>query len=172
MNGQVFAGTVDGTCVLKLVGSLRCLEPDSIAQSEAMNAFLDQCFASGEFHHFLVDLSETEAIDSTNLGVIARIAQHTRAHDLPKASIVTTRPEITRLLSTMGFDYVFIIIDHPVRVPKSIEELPSVGPTDIEIARLVLRAHEALSALNEHNRTAYKLVVDLLRKELGESQST
>lgn len=166
MNGQVYAGSVDGTCILKLVGSLRCVEADTIAQSEAMNEFLDQCFASDDFRHFLVDLSETDAIDSTNLGIIARIAQHTRARNLPKASIVTTRPEITRLLSTMGFDYVFIIIDNPARIPNAVEELPTVSPTDLEIARLVLRAHEALSALNEHNRTAFKSVIDLLRKEL------
>jgi len=161
-------GAVDGTCVIKLVGSMRCVEVDSIAQSEAMNAFLDQCFESGDYAHFLVDLSETDAIDSTNLGIIARIAQHTRAHDLPKASIVTTRPDITRVLSTMGFDYVFIIIDNLERIPTAVEELPTVGPTDIEVARLVLRAHEALSALNEHNRTAFKSVVELLRKELEE----
>jgi len=168
VNGHVMAGAVDGTCIIKLVGSLRCVEAESIAQSEAMNAYLDQCFASGDFRHFLVDLSETEAIDSTNLGIIARIAQHTRANALPKASIVTTRPEITRLLSTMGFDYVFIIIDNLARVPNAVEELPTVSPSDIEVARLVLRAHEALSALNEHNRTAFKSVVELLRKELEE----
>jgi len=162
------AGAVEKTCVIKLVGSLRCVEVDSIAQSEALNAFLDQSFASGIYQHFLVDLSETDAIDSTNLGIIARIAQHTRAHDLPKAGIITTRPEISRLLSTMGFDYVFIIIDSPMRVPNPIEELPSVRPTEIEIARLVLRAHEALSALNDENRTAFKSVVELLRKELEE----
>lgn len=168
--GQVLAGTHDGTCVLKMVGTMRAIEPEAAAQTEAMNAFLDRAFAEGTYRRFLIDLSETESIDSTNLGVIARIAQHTRSHALPKASIVTTRPEITRLLSTMGFDYVFIIIDHPVRVPRAFEELTTVSPTDLEVARLVLRAHENLSALNEHNRTAFKSVVELLRKKVEDAE--
>ncbi len=148
-----------GVYVLKLVGEVRLSSCSSIDQAiEAIT--LDPAFAT-----LVVDLSETTLIDSTTLGLLAKLAVQAKqkSHFLP--SIVSVNPDITRILMTMGFDTVFLIMREPASTNQELIELPVKELEEQELRSRVLCAHKMLMDLNEHNREQFKDLVSVLEQE-------
>jgi len=67
--GQVFHGTYKGVEVLCYKGEIR--HTLCVALDRYINALLTNAHLLG----FVIDLSGTESIDSTNLGILARLAR-------------------------------------------------------------------------------------------------
>jgi hypothetical protein len=63
----------------------------------------------------VIDLTETRSIDSTTLGLLAKLSILSRQKVGLLPTVVTTHEDITRLLQSMGFDQVFNIVDRPCR---------------------------------------------------------
>ena len=55
-------------------------------------------FGDGEISSILIDLTQTDYIDSTALGMIAKTASFLQMHNQRKPIILSTNPDITRLL--------------------------------------------------------------------------
>ena len=66
--GRILVGNGDGTYLMKLVGDVR------LRLGAAVDEFLDRMFQDRGFRSVVVDLSATEGIDSTSLGVLARLS--------------------------------------------------------------------------------------------------
>jgi anti-anti-sigma factor len=82
-------------CFLKFTGHI------TYTTSPDLDRFLVGLFGKPDFLNILVDLSETSGIDSTNLGLLARIARFTLDQLGKKTVVVSTRPDINRVLDTM-----------------------------------------------------------------------
>lgn len=162
---KILQAECSGVYVLKLVGEVRlnfCSTIDSAI--EAMTS--DPDFAS-----IVVDLSETTLIDSTTLGLLARLAIQAKqkSHFLP--SIVSTNPDITRVIETMGFENVYLILREPVESNQHLTELSPQDITEEELRTNVLNAHKVLMNLNEHNHEQFKDLVATLEGDLEEHAS-
>ncbi|MDE0008066.1 MAG: STAS domain-containing protein [Gammaproteobacteria bacterium] len=154
--GRIFAANRDGAYVMKFVGDVRlnlCI---------AVDEFLDRMFNDPEFRSVLVDLSTTEGIDSTSLGMLAKLSNRTRESERPTPVLVSTNPDITRLLLTMGFDDVFQIIEEPLEHESQLGELPGAELGAEDLRSRVLEAHRTLMGMNEHNRLEFKDLVATL----------
>ncbi len=170
MRGNIRYGVHDKVCVLKLSGELAYGAPESIALSRALDTFLDHVAEEHQAQRFVIDMTDTEYIDSTNLGLLARIARIAAAEGGVKPHIITTRPPVTRTLETMGFRHLFQLIENDDGVPEPDAELPGIPEGERETARTVLRAHRALAGMNEHNAETFRPVIELLERELHEGR--
>lgn len=158
-NGAIYYAKRDATYVVKFVGDIRC------TMGCALDEFLDHLFGRNDFDTITIDLSEASTIDSTNLGLLAKVANfmHGRFHRKPL--LISTNGDINAVLDSMGFDDVFELCrkDGDGRL-QSGEPLEIAEPSKHAMARTMLDAHRTLSDLNENNRQEFKSVIGALRK--------
>ena len=67
-NGKLLVAEKDGVHVLKFVGDVR------VTLGPTIDAFLTSLLETVDFKSVIIDLTETEGIDSTSLGFIAKIS--------------------------------------------------------------------------------------------------
>ncbi|MGB5179284.1 MAG: STAS domain-containing protein, partial [Gammaproteobacteria bacterium] len=67
-NGNVLHASHDDVHVLRFIGDIR------YPLSPSIDRYLEQIFAGPKPAGFVIDLTETDSIDSTNLGLLARLA--------------------------------------------------------------------------------------------------
>jgi anti-anti-sigma factor len=166
------ARSSEGIHVLRLLGEVR------YPLAPALDAWLRRVFEAGPAPAgFVIDLSQTEALDSTHLGLLARLNTRLRQAGAPRATLVTGRPDITEVLLSMGFDEEFHLV-HPDGRPAVLEgqtiaegAADDADADDETMARTVLEAHRALMALNERNREQFKDVVAILELEQAQRGS-
>jgi hypothetical protein len=85
-------------------------------------------------------------------------------------TVVSTRPDITRLLVSMGLDDVLQIITEPLEHKEQLGELERKHASEEDLRQRVIEAHQALMSLNESNREAFKDLVSTLEGSPGPSQ--
>ena len=106
--GRIQFAEQDGTFVLKFVGEVR------LTLCSALDATIERIFTALNFNAIVIDLTETRSIDSTTLGLLAKLSILSRQKTGLLPTVVTTHEDITRLLESMGFDQVFNIIGKPI----------------------------------------------------------
>ena len=154
--GRILVADHDGMYLIKFVGDVR------VNLCAAVDDFLAEMFRDEDFKSVLVDLTATQGIDSTSLGILAKLS--IKASDLHgfTPTLVSTNADITRVLRTVGFDDVFHIVERPLVDESQIAELPR-GETSVEdLRRRVLEAHRALMGLNESNQEKFRDLVATL----------
>lgn len=161
-DGNVYYAEQDGTGVIRFEGAIR------YTLANALERFLDDLFARNQFSRLIVDLSDTESIDSTGLGLLARIANGVRRRDGSRPLLFSPQTDINTLISSICLDSAFTLYDCPPP-PLTGAALPPGDPSEIEVAQTILEAHRLLSEINDANRTQFQSVVEAFEKELGKS---
>lgn len=154
--GHILVANGDGTYLMKFVGDVR------LSLGAAADQFLDRMLQDANLRSVLVDLSATESIDSTALGVLARLSVLAQTRMGCRPTLVSTRRDITRVLNAMGFDSVFHIVEAPLEDERQLGELPAGDLSADELRRRVLAAHRTLMKLNDDNREAFEDLVATL----------
>ncbi|HCJ29152.1 MAG TPA: anti-anti-sigma factor [Pseudomonas sp.] len=156
--GKIQFAEQDGTFVLKFVGEIR------LTLCSALDATIEKIFSSLDFSSIVIDLTESRSIDSTTLGLLAKLSILSRQKVGMLPTLVTTHADITRLLQSMGFDQVFNIVDQPLPSPERLADLPSQDQSEEIVKNKVLEAHRILMSLNESNREAFRDLVTALER--------
>ena len=154
--GKIQFAEQDGTFVLKFVGEVR------LTLCSTLDATIEKIFTALNFSAIVIDLTETSSVDSTTLGLMAKLSILSRQKIGLLPTVVTTNADITRLLQSMGFDQVFNIVDTPVPCPDCLDDLPSQDQSEELVRAKVLEAHRILMGLNESNREAFHDLVNAL----------
>lgn len=152
----------NGTYVLKLRGDVR------VPLCTTLEAFVEQhVLLDDQLRTVLIDLTETESIDSTALGLLAKIAVAMQAKQLGRPVIFCINPDIKRILSSMGFDQVFRILRSTAVQRDTLDELPmdAITVTDDEMTQRIIDAHRTLMSLNDNNEECFRNLVDALEHE-------
>lgn len=154
--GQILVADHSGVYVIKMTGDVR------LTLCISFDQFIDTMLATANFTSVLFDLSEAEAVDSTTLGLMAKISLLAQEKRNIKPVILATNASIQRILETMGFADIFIIVDK-----LDIELSPDKKLTVIEcdekmVKEKVIEAHKILMGLNEQNRETFKNLVNML----------
>ena len=129
----------------------------------SLDHFLESMFSDPDFKTVLIDLTETEGIDSTSLGLLAKISvkMQQQFHLLP--TILSINEDITRILLSMGFDKVFILIrEYSSGNAPLLKEVPEILGSEEDVKNTVLNAHKTLMDLNEKNRATFSELVSSL----------
>ena len=156
---KILQAEKQGIYVLKFIGEIRlnlCSTLDNLVETITQ----DPAFKTA-----VIDLTETEIIDSTTLGLLAKIAMaaEKRSHFLP--TLISTNPDVTRIITSMGFDKIFIIVKEPASRIEELEEIPVLKASEQQVRDKVLDAHRVLMGLNSKNREEFKNLVQALECE-------
>jgi len=154
--GSIFFARQGSNYVLKFVGEVR------LTLCTSLDRHLEQMLAVGDIEHILVDLTETETIDSTTLGLIAKLAVFARRLSLEAPTLVSTNEDITRILLTMGFDRIFLLLDTLPTSLVDLQRVPFVQESEATVRERIIDAHKVLMSLNESNREAFTDLVATL----------
>ncbi len=155
--GKILATKFNQIPVLKLVGDVRVL------MSSTIDNYFASLYSRADLEAMIVDLTETTGIDSTALGLLAKMAIQLRNRFNVKPSIISTNPDITKILKGMSFDIIFDIIEEPLSEEVKFGELNHVSEPENVIKQKVIVAHQALMALSEDNKLEFQDLVNALK---------
>lgn len=156
--GKIQFAEQDGTFVLKFTGEVR------LTLCSALDATIEHIFSALNFSSIVIDLTETQSIDSTTLGLLAKLSILSRQRIGLLPMLTTSNPDILRLLDSMGFDQVFNIVETILPCPDCLTDLPPQDQSETEVRSRVLEAHRVLMGLNESNRNAFRDLVSALER--------
>jgi len=157
--GHIYVAEHDGVNVIKMVGDVRltlCISFDN---------FIQHMFADTHFASVVFDLRQAEALDSTTLGLMAKIAItcQNQFHLVPL--VVSPDAGINRLLESMGLEEIFEIVRYAEEELGVAQELPATELDAKNTKDKVLEAHRILMSLNEENEAEFRDLVECLEQE-------
>ncbi len=154
--GKILVAEHQGAYMIKLVGDVR------VTWCASFDDYLQAMFSDQQFSSIFVDLSDVEGIDSTTLGLLAKLAIEADRHYHHQPTIYSPQPSISLLLDSMGFDAVFTITQHQDQLWNNAEKLDQCSSSDEEARDKVIEAHKVLMSLNDDNRLKFEELVSTL----------
>ena len=164
---HAYYGHVDGAAVLRLTGPVR------FVAAQALRHFVDDRMSIDD-GGIVLDLRSIDCIDSTGMGLLARIGRASLRLGR-RASIVCGDRDITTTLRSAAFDELFVMLDaYPFDdEAATLAEVPLDGRPgttgDLGLGRIILEAHRDLASLSDRNLEAYREVIAALEADLRAS---
>ena len=159
MTGQILVANTDGAYVIRLTGDVRmvlCLSFDK---------FINAMFEDPLFHTVVFDLRATVAVDSTTLGLMAKIALRCIKAKMNRPVLLSDSAGMLRLLDSMGFDEIFVVSDCCASAAIELPELVCEEGWEECFKRQVVDAHKVLMSLNEYNHQLFQALVESLQEK-------
>lgn len=156
--GQILVADHLGVYIIKMIGDVR------LTLCISFDKFINAMLAELNFSSVLFDLSEAEAVDSTTLGLMAKISLLAQEKRGITPLILATNASIQRILQTMGFADIFTIVDK-LEVEFSPEKnLTAIECDENQVKEKVIEAHKILMGLNANNHETFRNLVAMLEK--------
>jgi len=153
----------DGNYYLRFIGDVR------VTFCTTLNTYLEQLFKADDIRSVAVDLRMAAAVDSTTLGLLAKLALYVNRNAKLKPLLIVEDESMIRLIQSMGLDDIFSLADAFPDQQGALEEL-ELSHADTEMARVkVIDAHRTLMKLNNRNMDAFSDLVKRLETEANES---
>ena len=164
INGHVTHAEKDGVHVFRYYGRAEYWV------APALQHYMDEVVEAGS-RGVVFDLTQAERLDSTNLGLLARMANRVRHAGGPKCIIVSTREDINSVLWSMGFDRIFDLVTEPPdfsgRTGSGPAErnVPLAQASAAELKQAMLEAHRALAGMSSRGEVEFRDVVACLERD-------
>ena len=159
-----YYGQLTDTSVLRLAGQIR------YTLARRLRAFVDDVIAPAGCNTVFIDLRLVDFIDSTGLGMVARIGRLTLESRGRRAAIVVAPGDVEVTLRSAGFDELFVMLaEFPYDPGVGLREIPLVDLAlshDNQMGHLILDAHRDLAAVSEESRVTFRQVIDSLEADL------
>lgn len=155
-NGKIRYAEQDGSFVLQCLGDVR------LSYCAVLNDTIEQRLAAGHFHSVIIDLNQVTSIDSTTLGLLAKLSILSRQKFGMLPTLASTNQDISQQLDAMGFASVFNIVQSLQPCPQCLTDLPEQPQTAEVVRERVLEAHRILMELNANNRESFRDLVSIL----------
>ena len=160
-SGNILVADHQGVYVIKMSGDVR------LTLCISFDEFIESIFNRDDFCTVLFDLGDATGLDSTTLGLIAKLAIKSESQKQIKPLIICHNPAIQRLLVTMGLDELCQLIAKPPEDYCQIADFVALTPGNVDNEALVkakvLESHCVLMELNENNRETFKDLVQTLK---------
>ena len=154
--GQILVADHQGVYVIKMLGDVR------LTLCISFDQFIDAMFSDAEFTSVLFDLSEAEAVDSTTLGLMAKISILGQERRRMMPVIWASNSSIQRILQTMGFADIFTIVDQLDAPALAATPLNCEFCDEALVKEKVLESHRILMKLNQSNSDTFSNLVKML----------
>ena len=154
--GKILAAHHNGAYVIRLVGDVR------LTLCTTIDEYFQGMFDDPDFASVWVDLCDAEGIDSTTLGLLAKVSIRARERFGYRPVIISTNESITRLITSMGFDIVFDIRTEAIAGDDDLRALAATASSEEGVRARVIAAHRVLMGLNEDNRAKFQELVTTL----------
>ncbi len=165
-DGVLYAFT-DSSCIIKLVGAVKYT---TIAAD--FERFIDELVEREDVTSVVIDMRECTYIDSTDLGILARITiSQTQKGAQQPILLYTEGSDIGAILNDVGFGRVFnMMLDHEL-ASVDLQKIEANGSKDdLEVAKMMLNAHQLLIDLDDGNGEKFSTVVDIMKQNVDDMQ--
>ena len=152
--GKILVSDNQGNYLLKFLGDVR------VTLCGSLNRHMETIFGRQDVKNVIVDMLEAEGLDSTTLGLMAKLGLHCRKEYGINVQVFCQNPSILRTLDCMGLEEIFDIIQEVPAINAELHSIESVSPEVDEIRRQVVEAHRLLMELNPDNSKEF---IDLIR---------
>lgn len=162
--GTIKIAEHEGVFVIKLEGDVRltlCLSFDE---------FIEDILKQPNYSSVIFDLTKAQAIDSTTLGLMAKVSIKAGHHGHDSPLVVSSNPSITRILVSMGFDDIFRLVDQSEfdngkQSSLDVIVISEKNGNESEVQKKVLEAHQILMEMNDKNNESFKDLVETLEAQ-------
>lgn len=160
--GTILVADHQGAFAIKLIGDVR------VTLCASFDEFVEQMLQASDFSSVIINLEEAEGIDSTTLGLLAKVSILARERYSYTPVIVSTNDSITRLLTSMGFDAVFDLHTSALETDTELAALDTCNCSEDGVREKVIEAHKILMGLNEENKARFEALVTTLERDRAE----
>ena len=152
--GKILVSDKDGNYLIKFSGDVR------VNLCGSLNHHMAAIFGSTDVQHVVIDMLEAECVDSTTLGLIAKLALHSRKEYNINMQLFCQNPSILRTLDCMSFDEIIDICQEVTDIDADLHVIETVNSDIDEVRRQVLEAHKLLTQLSPDSSKEF---TDLIR---------
>lgn len=156
--GKILAASHQGTYAIRLVGDVR------LTLCTTIDEYFQLMFDDPEFASVWVDLCDAQGIDSTTLGLLAKLALQVKDKFGFQPAIYSCDPGINRLLKSMGFQQLFELHEEACRNLENISEIPTVQGSEQAVKEKVIEAHRVLMEISDENRARFRDLMSALER--------
>lgn len=157
--GKILAADYRHMAMLKFVGEVR------VVMSSTLDNYCNSLYRRAILDAMVVDMSETRSIDSTALGMLAKMSIQLRNRFNVMPTIISPNPDITRILRSMSFDMICNIVASPPKQQAQYSELKLQTESESTVRDKVIDAHLTLMAMSEENRLEFQDLVSALKQQ-------
>jgi anti-anti-sigma factor len=158
--GQILISDKADHYLIKLVGDVR------LTLSGSLNRYMDVLFGNNNVQSVVVDMLDAKAVDSTTLGLIAKLGLHCREQYQMNVKLFCQNPSIIRTLECMSFDEIIDIFQQsPDEFDAELRCLDAVTSEVDEVRQQVLEAHKLLIKLNPKNGAEFTDLINALEAD-------
>ena len=158
--GNILSVRKDDVCFIQLTGKV------TYTASARFDHLINEVTTDKGISDIVLDVNQATYIDSTNLGLMAKVARFMLGTFHRKPVILCDNHDINVILASMGFDTVFEIISKSISERLDFETAPHIEQNHKERIHMILGAHRVLMEMNNRNRETFKPVVEAFEKEL------
>jgi len=152
MDGVILTTRSENVEYIKFLGTVR------YSHCAGLESHINHLFETNDFDEIVIDLEQAEILDSTALGLLARVAIELKKSSDSKPVIFLKSGELSNILKRVCFDQVFtIILDDNMKASGEFRELPSHSENERQVLQRVIDAHRDLAKLDKQNE---KLLVN------------
>ena len=150
----------NGAYVIRFQGDIRLTLSASVD-----DYFSDMC-KDPDFVSVWFDLGDVDGLDSTTLGILAKLAIKIRKNFGFSPAIFSSQPGITRLLRSMEFHKLFDLREECCITSEAPRDLPMVNDDEIKLRDKVIEAHKVLMNISHENEVKFKNLVTSLEQAI------
>ena len=154
----MLAASHDGAYVIRLQGDVR------LTLCTTIDDYIQHMFDDPEFASVWVDLCDAQGIDSTTLGLLAKLAIRTREQFGFSPAIYSCEPGINRLLKSMGFQRLFELHEESCHSDDTVTDISVVDGSEAAVREKVIEAHRILIDISDENRAKFRDLMTALER--------
>jgi len=158
--GKILFAEHEGAFIIKLIGDVR------LTLCTSFDQFLDRMFSHPKFLSVVVDLNDADGVDSTTLGLLAKLAIQSQKRFNFRPILLCNREDILRIITSMGFDEVFEVQQGASQIDKA-AELPIRHEAEDVVRQRIICAHKVLMELRAENRLRFQELIKALEASSG-----
>ena len=149
----------DGVCFIKFIGNIQ------YTICSGFDKLVPQILTSKSIKEAIFDVNEATNIDSTNLGLMARVANSLIEKYNRKPVIICDNIDLNTLFLSMGFEHAFLIVKQLEIVQPELFDLSTEEQDRADQLRMLTIAHRTLMEMNDKNHKTFKTVVEMFENE-------
>ena len=157
-SGKILVSDQLGNHLLKFTGDVR------VTLCGTLNRYIETIFGTKDVKRVVVDMLEAEGLDSTTLGLLAKLGLYCREEYGLNVEVFCQNTSILRTLESMSFDEIFDIFDQLPNI-DAIENLHEIDVQNLPVDELreqILEAHKILVRLSADNQQKFKDLIKAL----------
>jgi anti-anti-sigma factor len=158
-DGRILAANHNGVYVLRFEGDVR------LTLCTTIDDYFERMFDDPAFTSVWVDLCNAEGLDSTTLGLLAKLALTVKQRFGFQPAIFSCDPGINRLLKSMGFQRLFELREELCGDEDEATAIPVVEGSEAVVKEKVIEAHKVLMELSPENRARFKDLLAVLEHD-------